>query len=175
MIAFNRANATLAYLVTVLLLGGASAAGFTGNALLQIGGAILVGWSLWESGDGEIAHTGLGKFFLALLVLWGVQFIPLPPGLWQHLPGRGLVYQGFTQLGVAAPWLNLGLAPWHALASIVWWIPAIALFVSLRAPGSPPARHIVWTITAVAVASVAFGSVQGAGGSFYGYGNLIVL
>lgn len=169
MIAFNRANATLIYLVVVLLLGGASAAGFTGNALLQIGGAILVGWSLWDSGEGEIVHTGLGKFFLALLVLWGVQFIPLPPGLWQHLPGRGPVYQGFTQLGVTAPWLTLGLAPWHALASIAWWIPAMALFMSIRVPGSPPARQVVWTIAAVAAVSVAFGSVQVASGSFYFY------
>ncbi|MEO7384534.1 MAG: O-antigen ligase family protein [Novosphingobium sp.] len=169
MIAFNRAKATLAYLVAVLLLGGASAAGFTGNALLQIGGAILVGWSLWESGEGEIAHTGLRRFFLALLVMWAVQFIPLPPGLWQLLPGRGPVYQGFTQLGTQAPWLTLGLAPWHALASIAWWIPAMALFLSMRAPGGPTARHVVWTITAVASVSVAFGSVQVAGGSFYFY------
>ncbi len=167
--AFTRANATLIYLVAVLLLGGASAAGFTGNALLQIGGAVLVGWSLWDNSEGEIVHTGLGKFFLALLVLWGVQFIPLPPGLWQHLPGRSGVYAGFTQLGVSPPWLTLGLSPWHALASIAWWIPAIALFVSMRAPGSPPARYVVWTITSVAVLSVAFGSVQVAGGAFYFY------
>ncbi len=169
MIAFTRANATLAYLVAVLLLGGASAAGFTGNALLQIGGAVLVGWSLWDSSEGEIVHTGLGKFFLALLLLWAVQFIPLPPGLWQHLPGRAPIYQGFTRLGVSAPWLTLGLSPWHTLASIVWWVPAMALFVSMRAPGSPSTRHLVWTVTAVAALSVAIGSVQVAGGSFYFY------
>lgn len=169
MIALTRANATLAYLACVLLLGGASAAGFTGNALLQIGGAMIAGWSLWDSGEGETTHTGLRRFFLALVLLWGVQFIPMPPGLWQHLPGRGPVFQGFTQLGSPAPWLTLGLAPWHALASIAWWIPALALFASMRAPESPPARHVVWTITAVAVVSVAFGSVQVAGGNFYFY------
>jgi len=165
----TRANAVLAYLALVLLLGGASAAGFNGNVLLQLLGAGLIGWTLWSDGRASPLHTGLRPFFLTLAVLAAVQFIPLPPGLWGHLPGRAAVLAGFDTLGVPAPWLTLSLAPWHSLASFAWWIPAGALFVAMRAADAPPIRHVVWMIVGVAAVSVAFGAVQAGAGSAYFY------
>lgn len=169
MTGLNRANATLAYLVAVLLLGGASAAGIQANTVLQIAGALLVGWTLWERGEGPPLDTGLRRFGIALCVLVAAQFLPLPPSLWQHLPGRDIVYQGFVTLGVEPPWLNLSLAPWKSLASFVWWLPALAIFLSLRAAGGPQSRHVIWTIVAVAVFSVALGGMQSGSGSGYIY------
>ena len=166
---WTRANATLAYLVAVLLLGGGSAAGFNGNLLLQLLGAGLIVWTLWEAPEGPPVHTGLSRFFIALLVLALVQFVPLPPGLWQHLPGREAVFAGFAQLGAAAPWLTVSLSPWHSLGSFTWWIPAVALFLSLRKPGGPATRHLIWTTAGVAVLSVAFSAMQTGAGSFYFY------
>ena len=166
---WTRPNATLAYLGAVLVLGGASAAGIGGNLLLQVMGAGLTAWVLWDQSEGAPVHTGLRRFFLALLVLAAVQFIPLPPGIWQHLPGRAEVYQGFVKLGVDAPWLTVSLAPWHGLASFAWWIPAFTLFVAMRAADAPPSRHVVWTIAAVASVSVCFGAMQTGANSFYFY------
>ena len=166
---FDRAAATLAYLVAVLLLGGASAAGFSGNLLLEVGGAGLIAWTLWEAREGEPLHTGLRPFLIALGVLMAVQFVPLPPGLWRHLPGREGVYQGFVTLGVEVPWLALSLAPWKSLASFAWWIPALALLVSLRADGAPATRHLIWTVTGVALVAVVIGSIQRGIGTGYFY------
>lgn len=165
----NRSNAVLAYLVLVLLLGGASAAGFGGNVLLQLLGAGLIGWTLWSHGEGHVLHTGLRRFFIALFVLMAVQFLPLPPGLWRLLPGREVVHQGFVTLGADAPWLTLSLAPWHSLASFAWWIPALALFVALRAPGGPSTRALVWTVAGVAAVSTVFSALQTGAGQFYFY------
>lgn len=169
MIHFNRANATLAYLAAVLLLGGASAAGQSGNLLLQLLGALLIGWTVWESGDALPLKTGLRRFYIALAALMALQFLPLPPGLWQAMPGREAVYQGFTLLGVDPPWLNYSLAPWKSLAAFAWWLPAFALFVSMRGGGAPESRQVVWTIGALAVASVGFGAMQSVAGSGYFY------
>src|SRR3546814_8037022 len=41
-----RSLAKLAYLFLTLVFGGASAAGYTANLLLQVSGALLAGWSL---------------------------------------------------------------------------------------------------------------------------------
>lgn len=164
-----RATATLAYLVAVLILGGASAAGFSGNFLLQLLGAGLIGWTVWERPEEPPLRTGLGPFLIALAVLMAVQFVPLPPGLWRALPGREAIYQGFVTLDVEAPWLTLSLAPWKSLASFVWWLPALALFVALRAPNGPPVRHVVWTIGTVAALSTVIGAMQRGLGSGYFY------
>jgi O-antigen ligase len=164
----SRANATLAYLALVLVFGGASAAAYGPNLLLQLLGALLAGWTLWSMRE-PLFHTGLGRFFIALAVLAAVQFVPLPPGLWQHLPGRESVFQGFLTLGVDPPWLTLSLSPWHSLASFAWWIPALSLFLAMRAPGAPPTRHVIWTIAAVAGVSIVFGGLQAGAGSFYFY------
>jgi putative inorganic carbon (hco3(-)) transporter len=166
---FNRANATLAYLVAVLLLGGASAAGHAGNLLLQVLGAGLIGWTLWSADRGLSVPTGLRWVALALTLLAVIQFLPLPPGLWSKLPGRAAVAQGFAMLDLALPWLTLSLAPWHSLASLVWWIPAAALFLAMRADGAPPMHQVAVTVALVAGFSVAVGVVQLTTGSGYFY------
>ncbi|MEJ6010335.1 O-antigen ligase family protein [Novosphingobium aquae] len=165
----TRANATLAYLVLVLLLGGASAASPVGNVFLQLLGAGLIGWALLDRSAEGGMHTGLRKFGIALAVLMAVQFVPLPPSLWQHLPGRDTVYNGFVLIGAPAPWLTLSLNPWHSLASFAWWIPAAALFLSMRTSGAPLNRHVIGVVTAVAALSVVFGGLQTTAGAFYFY------
>ncbi|MFM6933006.1 MAG: O-antigen ligase family protein [Novosphingobium sp.] len=165
----TRANATLAYLVLVLVLGGASAAGDVGNVFLQLLGAGLIGWSLIDRGAEGAVHTGLRGFAVALALLMAVQFVPMPPGLWQHLPGRDTVHQGFALIGAPAPWLTLSLNPWHSLASFTWWIPAAALFLSMRTSGAPLSRYVIAMVAAVAVLSVVFGGLQTTAGAFYFY------
>ena len=166
---FNRANATIAYLVMVLLLGGASAAGLAGNALLQVSGAVLIGWTLWSQPWQEGAATGLRWFGLALAILVCVQFVPLPPALWPSLPGRHAVARGFDLLGGERPWLMYSLAPWTSLASVVSWVPALALFVAMRSKGAPPASHAVLAVVGVALVSVVIGAYQELLGSGYFY------
>lgn len=169
MIHFNRANATLAYLAAVLVLGGASAAGISANLMLQLFGALLIGWTVWQDGDALPVSTGLRRFFWVLAVVMALQFLPLPPAIWASLPGRDGVAQGFAMLGLDPPWLNLSLAPWKSLASFAWWVPALALFVSMRGGGAPETRHVIWTVGAVAVVSVGFGAMQSVAGTGYFY------
>lgn len=166
---FSRANATLAYLAAVLLLGGASAAAVPANTLLQLLGAVLIGWTLWDGKGTYQTRTGLRWFGIALAVLALVQFLPLPPGLWRAMPGRETVAEGFTLLDLPLPWLNLSLAPWKSLAALAWWIPALALLLAVRAEGGPPARQLVGTIALVGGLSVLIGTMQRVAGSGYLY------
>lgn len=157
------------YLLACLLLGGASASGFTANLLLQLMAIPLIGWSLWHllqpggpplsrSVRAVIALTGL------LVAVALVQLIPLPPSVWTKLPGREAVVNGYRLLDIPLPWLPLTLTPDGARASLLWLLPAIAVLLGIVIPGAFRARGIAWAIIAITVASVALGALQLLGG-----------
>jgi hypothetical protein len=157
------------YLLACLLLGGASAAGFITNLLLQLAALPLIGWSLWQlvqPGAAPLSRSIRAVLaLLALLVAVAlVQLIPLPPAIWTALPGRGPVVEGYRLLGVPLPWLPLTLAPAGARASLLWLLPAIACLLATVIPGAFRGRGIAWAIVAVTCASVAIGALQLIGG-----------
>lgn len=164
------AVAVLAYLAAVLCLGGASAAGFAANALLQVGGALLIAACLWRQSDSPgVQSVGLARFALAYVVLAAVQFVPLPAFAWTSLPGRDAIAAGYRLLGITAPWHTLSLAPWSSLASLAWAIPALALFFAMKRSDAPHPRTAARAVVAIAVVSVGIGAMQRAGGQLYLY------
>lgn len=150
----------LTYLALVLLLGGASAAGFGANAALQLFGAALISWIWWSDRKPGAISTGLRLFLIGLAALAAIQFVPLPPSVWHLLPGREYVARGFELSGIQQPWLTLSLDPWGTLQSLVWWLPALALFIAMRSALAPTIRHAVWVIAAVAYGSVILAGLQ---------------
>ncbi len=162
-------GATLAYLAGVLLLGGASAAGWGVNLLLQLGGALLLSLSLWDRSALHPPSAPLRLFGWSVAVLAAIQFLPLPPVIWTLLPGRGPVLEGFALLNIAPPWLTLSMAPWHSLLSLCWWIPAVALFAAMRHRHAPSFAAVTRVIAGIAVLSVVLGAVQRSTGQAYIY------
>jgi O-antigen ligase len=157
-----------AYLLACLLLGGASAAGFIANLVLQLAAIPLIGWSLWQllqSGPAPQARVPLALLGL-LVVLLVVQLIPLPPALWTLLPGRGAVVEGYRLLGIPLPWLPLTLAPDNALASLLWLLPAFAAFLAVVMLGAFRGRWLAGVIVGVTLASIALGALQVVGGAY---------
>ena len=164
------AHVVTVYFIAVLVAGGASAAGFAANALLQLGGAALIASCIWRPDPrGALPSTGLRWFFAALAVLALVQFLPLPFALWRHLPGRGEVAVATILLDAPKGWATLSLSPWASLASLAWWIPALALFAATLRSDSPGAPTLARSVLGVALASVALALVQRGGGLFYVY------
>ncbi|MES3101615.1 O-antigen ligase family protein [Sphingomonas faeni] len=155
------------YLLACLLLGGASAAGFIANFILQIVSLPLIGWAVWqmiqERPSAQIrAPLGLLAIFLVIAL---VQLVPLPPALWTLLPGRGAVVEGYRLLGIPLPWLPLTLAPDVAPSSILWLLPAFAVLLGIVVLGAFRGRGIAVAIVAVTLASVAIGALQVIGGN----------
>lgn len=155
------------YLLACLLLGGASAAGFIANFILQIASLPLIGWAVWqmmqERPSAQIrAPLGLLAILVAIALL---QLVPLPPELWTLLPGRGAVVEGYRLLGIPLPWLPLTLAPDVAPSSILWLLPAFAVLLGVVVLGAFRGRGIATAIVAVTLASVAIGALQVIGGT----------
>jgi O-antigen ligase len=162
-----RHAAVPAYLLACLLLGGASAAGFVANFILQIVSLPLIGWAVWqmiqERPSAQIrAPLSLLAIFLVIALL---QLVPLPPVLWTLLPGRGAVVEGYRLLGIPLPWLPLTLAPDVAPSSILWLLPAFAVLLGIIVLGAFRGRGIAVAIVAVTLASVAIGALQVIGGN----------
>ena len=155
-----------AYLLACLLLGGASAAGFAANLVLQLAALPLIGWSLWpllqQAPAAQIRSLlGLAASLVAVLLL---QLVPLPPALWSALPGRDFVVQDYHLLGLPLPWLPLSLAPQTTLASLLWLLPAFAVLLAMLVRGSFRGRGIAAVIVAVTLVGIAIGALQVIGG-----------
>ena len=148
--------AVCAFLALAMLLGGSSSGGYLGNWVLQALGAGLAGWAVASGPAVPVmrgASPAFGRFTLVLGLVLALQFVPLPPAVWQLLPGRGPVAAGYAMLGQPAPWLPLGLAPMVALADLGWMIPALAMYLAMRSPKAPPVGWLVWVVALVASAS----------------------
>ena len=73
-------------------------------------------------------------FAAALLALPALQLIPLPPALWQSLPGREAEIAALALIGEANRWLPWTVSPPRTLAALLALIPpAVALVLAARA------------------------------------------
>lgn len=164
---------TPAYLLLCLGLGGASAAGLLANLTLQLLALpILVAALLRSETPVSAESRQLLAMALLLVVVMLLQLVPLPPGLWTNLPGRGEVVEGYRLLGQPLPWLPVSLAPQRTLAALLWLLPAFACLVSVARLGLFRSSWIAVTLVGFAIVSVAVGSVQlgsGVGSPAYFY------
>jgi putative inorganic carbon (hco3(-)) transporter len=165
----NRKNLGIAYLLLLLLLGGASAAGQFGNMLLQLSGCVIILIYSWRSSYAVPVPRAFKYFLGALALLVLVQFLPLPPSIWSKLPGRAGVADGYSLLGMRAPWLTLSLAPWKSVASLVWWIPALAMFVMMVSDDAPRWTTFARVTGIFAAGTACLGILQRMGGRGYVY------
>lgn len=166
------APSSLAFLALTVVLGGASSQGILGNALLQFLAVILILWVLlFDQPKSASDEEGLRIRWVvgAATLLVFAQFIPLPPILWSHLPGREVLTRGFDLLGMSLPWQTLSMSSWSTLASLTWCLPAIAMFMAARSPRGPSFSAVAAMIAALASISIALGIEQIVSGSWYPY------
>jgi O-antigen ligase len=156
-----------AYLALCLLLGGASAAGYWSNMLLQLLALPIIGLVLASDSSNPVGASGRQLLALLLMVLAVilVQLIPLPPSLWQGLPGRERIAAAYALLDQPLPWLTASLAPVSTIASALWLLPAVAVLVGIVRLGLFKGRTVAWSITSIAALSVLIGGAQVIGGN----------
>lgn len=161
-----RNSITPGYLFLCLVLGGASAAGFTANLLLQLLAIPIIAWAVLSRRSAPLPRATQQLLAIAALIcaIAVIQLIPLPPELWSSMPGREAVVRGMTALEMELPWLPISLAPYQTVASVMWLLPAAAILLGICKLGHFSAAGIAWCASAVAVASVIVGALQIFGG-----------
>lgn len=145
------------YLLLCLIVGG-SAQGIWANMLLQLLGVGILAWAaVVRSEPWTRPQIWLGVCIIAGLLVAGLQLVPLPPNVWEHLGGREVFAAGYRVLGIPPPWLPVSLAPYDSAATLLTLIPPLALLAAMWRLGSRP----FWLIIALLIGTLA-GIVLGA-------------
>ena len=121
-----------AYLLACLLLGGSSQTIWL-NASLQLFAVIILCWALVQ-GSAEVPPREakyLAMLVVAVIVLVVLQEIPLPPVVWQALPGRHMVADGLSLLSLQPDWQAMSLAPYETFSTALALLPALAMLSAI--------------------------------------------
>lgn len=112
-----------ALLAILWVAGGASRADALGQVVVRGASIVLLVAVLLFGRRGSFARMRpILLLFLATAVLVLLQQIPLPPGLWQTLPGRRLIGEAAAAGSFAQPWRPLAMVPGaaaNAAASLI--------------------------------------------------------
>ena len=134
--------AALAVGAAMVLGGGGSPAPLAEMAVQMIVGMLFCLWLIWcVDLPADRLRPALGLVAL-LLVLPVVQLIPLPPALWQALPGRAIERGALDLIGAADTWRPLSVAPARTLAALLALVPP-AIVLLMTATLGPAGRTMV--------------------------------
>lgn len=157
-----------AFLVVCLLLGGASGrgAGALANAALQVTAVALILFALWSRGNAvyPAQARGLTWIVLAFLLFVLLSLVPLPASLWSALPGRDATAAGYGLLGLETPSLPFTLSWSQTVASILWLLPPLAMFLLVERATPRQRMRLAWVLIAFAAPSIVLGAAQLLGG-----------
>jgi O-antigen ligase len=156
------AYAAAALMVLGVVLGGASRDNALRVMILELAGLPVLAWALWRwlaATPGRDHRLTLG-LMLAIVALPALQLIPLPPGLWTHLPGRDLQVAGLQAIGVPPGWAPVSLKPLETLRSLLALIPPLALFLAAALLDGPARARLAMVVALLAAASALLGVLQ---------------
>lgn len=122
----------LGLLLSVLwIAGGASRADAAGQIVVRAASAILLVVAILFGDRPDMGGAKPVLLILAAAILLGLlQLVPLPPTLWQALPGRAMLAEAAAASGQAQPWRPWSITPGattNSVASLI--VPMTALLL----------------------------------------------
>ena len=121
-------------LVACFVLGGSARGNVASLIVLRPLSILLLGFGLWHLRVSQLkAHGFVVGMALAILAVPALQLIPLPPEVWSHLPGRGLVVEIDRVAGLGPVWRPLSMTPdatWNALYAA--FVPLAVLVLGIQ-------------------------------------------
>ncbi|WP_033919715.1 O-antigen ligase family protein [Sphingomonas sp. 37zxx] len=160
----NRLRLIATFFCAALLFGGASAAGLVANAAVQIA-AIALALSVLATRKppprGTFARNRWPLLLFALTAaMMLLHIVPLPPSIWQALPQRSAILDGFVLAGVEPGWLPLSLTPDSAIGALVSLVPPFAMFVAVIDADDSDRIWLLRLLVAMAALSSVVGGLQ---------------
>lgn len=136
-----------------LLLGGGSVAFPFQRMVVEIAAVAALGWygfTGWRAPAGSAVRWALVIIVLTLALML-VQIVPLPPGIWQALPGRTVPAEVFDVTGEAGRWFPISLDPAATRGAIFYFLVPVMVFVATlhldrRAQGRLVALFVAFAI-----------------------------
>lgn len=159
--------AALVLLVASLLLGGGNRLHELRLALAELSALPLLVLSVFAIGRQQAwkVHPFAFGLLLALAGLPLLQLIPLPPQIWQSLPGREPMAHILEIAGIAPSWGTLSLTPDKTWRSFLALIPPVAMFAGALLCEPADRRRLIIVLLCGVAASIGLGALQVAGDS----------
>lgn len=153
----------LLFLLCSVIFGGAGREGRFAHSILQAFSALgiavfAVSWPI----DQKLKplRTPLSIIFV-LVAIALLHSVPLPERVWQSLPGRGLLIDGFHSLGVPRGPMPLSLDVEATLSTIGYALPPVFVMLLCLKVGLRRLKSAIpWFMLVISVASVALGAFQ---------------
>lgn len=104
--------------------------------------------------------TTVDRLVFALLALFVLHMVPLPPWLWSALPGRELAVMADREVFGAPLWRPLSIDPSATLDSLLMLLPALAVYCAARRGDNERRRALLAGTLLALVAAIAAGLLQ---------------
>lgn len=149
-----------AMLILAIVLGGGGSPQPLTELLLQLATVLAIGLWLWLPGRGS---AGMGWSWLIVAALVAVpllQLIPLPPAVWQGLPGRQGAIGALELVGYQDSWRPVSLSPGQTLAGLLALLPPAFVLVAVSQLQPEARLFAIRALLAAILAGVLLGAVQ---------------
>jgi len=153
----------IALVALAMTFGGGGTSNPQNEMILQFLTAVLViplvASRHWQSGLGPINPSAwlLAGLCLLMPVL---HLIPLPPSIWQSLPGRAIEVQSLATAQAGQRWMPLTMAPARTFASLLAMICPVLLMLQVSRLSIHGRNWICATIVLIAILSMLLGALQ---------------
>ncbi len=155
-----------ALLALSFVFGGASRQNALRLAVVELAALPLIVLTIRHLlNEAVFARRSFCLAILALTVLLPLsQVIPLPPGLWQALPGRDDLTLGLALTGTPPGWTPLSLTPDLTWRSVLALFPPIAMLLGVLVMPAIFRQRVIWLWLALTVAGITLAAAQIASG-----------
>lgn len=154
----------MAFVAGALILGGGGSPAPQTELLLQVLTCLVLLLWLWLPTPGgqmplprdRLAWT-LGCLALALPVL---QLVPLPPSVWQALPGQEGRIAALSLIGAADHWQPLSQSPPRTLAGLLSLVPPLFAGFAVASLAPEGRQRVLLAVMAIVLCSAVLGTAQ---------------
>lgn len=153
-------------LLVALLFGGGGSPAPLSELIVQLATAIaILVWMVFA--DPRRGSPGWAAWLIVFFVLAVpiLQLVPLPPAVWQSLPGRDVEFQALSTIGEGGAWKPLSMAPTRTLASLLALAPPLALLIMTATLPPKGKLAVVATVVVAGILTTIVGAAQLADGS----------
>lgn len=151
---------------TLWLAGGASRADALGQLIVRATAwGLLIVAALFGRRPVPVG-TAPALLLLAVLLLALIQLIPLPPSLWQVLPGRSPFVEAAAASGQVQPWRPWSVVPGATINAAASLVVPLAVLVFVAGLQESTRRWLPDLLLVLVVASMLVGLLQFSGATF---------
>ncbi|WEK45866.1 MAG: O-antigen ligase family protein [Candidatus Andeanibacterium colombiense] len=148
-------------LVAAMLLGGGGSPSPAAELAIEVLAGIAALIWFWLPGTLRLPIDWRLWMVAAFVIgLTGLQLIPLPPTIWQSLPGRDIEIAALKLVGEESSWQPFTTSPPRTLASLLALVPPIFVLLMTGALRRSERRWLVAATAAMALVSVIVGAIQ---------------